>query len=76
MERNDTILRQAGASTSMLVNHPVLTNYKIYGLTWMQLAPLDAREAANELPSEVLCVPNSQTETTLGMLQKAGFKLC
>lgn len=76
MELNDTVLRQAGASALALVNHPVLTNHTIYGLTWMQLKPLPAHEWAGEFPSEVLCVPNSQSETMLGKFQKAGFRLC
>jgi FkbM family methyltransferase len=76
MELNDTVLRQGGASASVLVNHPVLANYTIYGLFWMQLRPLAAQLVASELPSEVLCVPNNQTEMTLGKLQMLGIKLC
>lgn len=76
MELNDSLLRQAGASVSVLVNHPVLANYTIYGLTWRQLKLLAAREPASEVPPEVLCVPNSQTEAALGKLRKAGFNLC
>jgi FkbM family methyltransferase len=76
MELNDALLRQAGASGSALLNHPVLANYTIYGISWMQLKPLAARGGASGQPTEVLCVPNSQTEKTLEKLQKAGFKLC
>jgi len=76
MEANDTVLRQAGASASLLVNHPMLTNYTIYGLTWMRLKPLAALGAADELPPEVLCVPDCRAEITLSRLQAAGFKLC
>lgn len=76
MELNDTVLRQAGASASALVHHPVLANYTTYGLTWMRLQPLSAGEAASELFSEVLCMPKSGIEMTLGRLQKAGFRLC
>ena len=76
MELNDTLLRQAGASASVLVNHPALANYTIYGLTWMQLKPLTVRETVSEFPPEALCVPNSKIENTLARLQKVGFRLC
>ena len=76
MEINDPLLRQAGASALALACHAVLAAYSTYGLYWMQLQPLAGREATNEFPPEVLCLPNVRTDMTLGRLQKVGFKLC
>ncbi len=76
MELNDTILRQAGASAAALLNHPTLTDYTLYGLSWLRLKTMTGQEAGEELFPEILCLPNDRIDQSLPMLRQAGFKLC
>ena len=72
LEMNDTVLRQAGSSSTALASHLMSLDYDLFGLSRTHLEHWERRQCPHA--SEVLSIPRESVETTLDSLRRAGFK--
>ena len=69
---NDTVLRQAGSSSTALASHLMSLDYDLFGLSRTHLEHWERRQCPHA--SEVLSIPRESVETTLDSFRRAGFK--